>query len=69
MRKSLLAILLLIALCGLCVTGIANATKAGFTQTDGTGSLVTVDGVIGPGEWEDSWKGNLYNGSTMTNSY
>jgi len=69
MGKSLLAILVAIALCNLCFTGIVYATKPGFTQTDGTGSLVTVDGVIGPGEWDDSWKGNLYNGSTVTNNY
>jgi hypothetical protein len=68
MGKSL-AILGTIALCCLCCsTGIVNATKPGFTQTDGTGTLVTVDGIIGPGEWDDCYRGALYNGSTLTNS-
>ena len=69
MRKSLLAILVTIALCCLCCsTGIASATKPGYTQTDGTGTLVTVDGVISPGEWDDCYRGALYNGMTMTNN-
>jgi hypothetical protein len=66
--KSLLATLGIIVLCSLCLIGIVSATKAGFSQTDGTGSLVTVDGVIGSGEWDDSWRGKLYDGWTLTNS-
>jgi hypothetical protein len=72
MRKSLLATLFVIALCSLCFTacftGIVSATKAGFRQDDGTGSLVTVNGIIGAGEWDDSWKGQLYDGWTLTNN-
>jgi len=68
MRKSLLATLGIIALCTLCFTGIVSATKPGFTQTDGTGTLVTVNGIIGSGEWEDSWRGKLYDGWTLTNN-
>ena len=66
--ESLLATLGIIALCTLCFTGIVGATKPGFTQTDGTGTLVTVNGIIGSGEWEDSWRGKLYDGWTLTNS-
>jgi hypothetical protein len=66
--KSLLSTLGIIVLCSLCLIGIVSATKPGFSQTDGTGSLVTVDGVIGSGEWDDSWRGKLYDGWTLTNS-
>ena len=68
MRKSLLATLGIIALCTLCFTGIVSATKPGFTFTDGQGTEVTVNGIVGSGEWEDSWKGNLFSGSTMTDN-
>ena len=68
MRKSLLATLGIIALCTLCFAGIVSATKPGFTFTDGTGTEVTVNGLIGAGEWEDSWLGKLYSGSTMTDN-
>jgi hypothetical protein len=73
MGKSLLATLSIIALCtialcSLCFVRTVSATKAGFSQTDGTGTLVTVDGIISPSEWDDSWKGNLYDGWTLMNS-
>ena len=69
MRKSFLTILGAIALCCLCCfTSIASATKPGYTQTDGTGSLVIVDGVISSGEWDDCYRGALYNGMAMTNN-
>jgi hypothetical protein len=68
MRKSLLATLFVIVLCSLCLTGTVSATKAGFTMTDGTGTLVTVDGIVGAGEWDDSWSGKLYDGWTLTNN-
>ncbi len=68
MGKSALAILIIIALCSMCIASLVSATKPGYTQTDGTGALVTVDGIISSGEWEDSYKGYLYNGSTLTNN-
>jgi len=69
MRKSLLATLGIIAICTLCFTGIASATKPGFELTNGQGTLVTVNGIIGSGEWEDSDKRNLFSDSTMTANY
>ena len=68
MRKSLLATLGIIALCILCFTGIVSATKPGFDMTNGQGTLVTVNGLVAAGEWEDSWLGKLYSGSTITNN-
>jgi hypothetical protein len=68
MKRGILIVLGIIVVCSVCLAGTVSATKAGFSQTDGTGSLVTVDGTISPGEWDDSWRGKLYDGWTLTNS-
>lgn len=68
MRKLLLEILGIIALCSLCFTGIVSATKAGYTLWNCAGNPTTVDGLVGTGEWDDSYKDFLYSGWTMTNS-
>jgi len=68
MKRGILIVFGVIVVCSVCLAGTVSATKPGFSQTDGTGSLVTVDGIIGSGEWDDSWRGKLYDGWTLTNS-
>lgn len=58
----------IIALFILCLAGTVSATKPGFSQTNGQGTAVTVNGIVGAGEWEDSWRGKLYDGWTLTNN-
>jgi hypothetical protein len=70
MKRAILVILSLAAVCSLCLAGTVGAAKAGYEFTIGTGTPVTFDGAVSPAnEWDDSWKDWLYNGWTMGPSF
>lgn len=71
MKKSFWAILGIIVFCSsICFTGSVSGMKPGFEMTDGTGTVVTVNGQIGSGEWDDTFIYHLYAGNaTSINIY
>jgi hypothetical protein len=71
MKKSFWAILGIIVFCtSICLTGSVSGVKPGFEMTDGTGTVVAVDGQISSGEWDDTFIYRLYAGnSTSINIY
>jgi hypothetical protein len=70
MKRAVLVILGIIAVCSVCFAGIVSAAKAGYGFPIDTGADVTIDGKISPTtEWDDSYKDSLYNGWTMTTSF
>jgi hypothetical protein len=71
MKRAVLVILGIIAVCSVCFAGIVSAAKAGYGFTIAQGAdISTWDGQIDPAtEWDDSYKDSLYNGWTMTTSF
>ncbi|MCJ7762437.1 hypothetical protein MUP38_03145 [Candidatus Bathyarchaeota archaeon] len=70
MKKMILVILAVIAVCSLCFAGIVGAAKEGYGFSISTGSTPTFDGAVGADEWyTDSYKDWLYNGWTKSTSF
>ena len=69
MKQKFLAMMGIIAILSLCLAGIVNAAKEGYGFQIATGAEITVDGDVGAGEWDDSYKDFLYNGWTMSTSF
>jgi hypothetical protein len=71
MKKAVLVVLGIIAVCSVFFAGIVSAAKAGYGFTIAQGAdISTWDGKIDPAtEWDDSYKDFLYNGWTMTTSF
>jgi hypothetical protein len=70
MKKAILAILIIIAVCSICLAGTVSAYKAGYEVGNCAGTAeITADGVISTGEWYgDSFGDWLYDGWTKTTS-
>jgi hypothetical protein len=68
MKKAILAVLIIIALCSLFLAGTASAYKAGYTLGNCQGTDITADGTKGADEWTDSFGDWLYGGWTKTDS-
>ena len=68
MKKAMLATLSIITLCSLCLAGTVSAAKAGYSLGNFQGTDITANGVIGAGEWTDSFGDWLYDGWTKTTS-
>jgi hypothetical protein len=72
MKRKIWAILAVITVCSICLTGIVSAAKEGYGFTIGGTCTVDPDinGVVAAGEWDtDSYKDFLYDGWTMSTSF
>src|SRR5512139_1795400 len=71
MKRVILAIFSMIAVCSLCLAGTVIAAKAGYGFTISTGADITSwTGQVSPAsEWDDSFKDWLYDGWTKTTSF
>ena len=72
MKRKIWAILAVITVCSICLTGIVSAAKEGYGFTIGGAESVdpTINGIVAEGEWDtDSYKDFLYDGWTMTSSF
>jgi hypothetical protein len=68
MKKTILATLIIIALCSMCLAGSVSAYKAGYSLGNGQGTDINADGTKGADEWTDSFGDWLYDGWTKTTS-
>lgn len=67
MKKALLVAFCVATLCSVCLIGIANAAKAGYSFIIFSGATPTIDGKwTTTSEWTDAYQDRLYSGWTMT---
>jgi hypothetical protein len=66
LKKSIFVIIGIIAVCSVCSAGIVSAAKAGYSLIVYQGSAPTVNGVVEPNEWNDSYIDYFYSGWTKT---
>jgi hypothetical protein len=66
LKRVILVIIGVIAVWSVCLAGIVSAAKAGYSFIVYQGSTPTVNGVVEPNEWNDSYIDYFYSGWTKT---